>query len=640
MESRSATPELVFVAAERWLVRVAAGPAWALNGLLVLLAQCGPAAAPCASEVLSRGAALAEGPPQLGEGVEEMVARDWWKSDVRLTNLLFTTLRKALAANYAPRDGARLVQVCCDHIRAAFGRQTRFYLQVMADLMLHGGAYGAHDVVLSGLSELLRVAAAHKAAAAVGEHDAAIVAGAVLSAERLLNHCGTGPPAGRIVVAAVEKLVVSDVGGLLLVSQALVRSSFAVAGLLQSLLDGVALHCDHLLNDAASFQQVYVGLISLVSRLSLDAVELWLWDNVLSPHVVSAHMLGLVWAFVVRWSAPLVQMRFLSLFMDCIDAVPARHQCHRRLVALFGSVYMSCSPQVQVDFAVQRSEALQYIPPFPELPQQVKVAASAAISKLAGQLSANPAVVSRLTALCRLGCSELTSAVAAPLAQSVREIYLRVGASSNSVPAREQRAAALLVGSLAMWFGTEEVRKFLSRVLQTRNLSPIANVVFLSRIAYLIDGTCVDVVAALLSSAFCQKHWVGHVAALQTFRSLALECERLDPAMLQQLAGGPKQAETISTYMHLTTHTMQFNFGAQLAAIAENAAVPKQQQLQSSPVVPIAVEDFAGLSMSLVNSVKALHAVKDSEMARSERFQIEVSQCIALLTQIRNAAKK
>ena len=608
---------------EKQLARPAALPGWSLNCLLLLLAPCGAAAVPLACEVLSRAAQLPEGPMQVAEAAEAVAGREWWRADMRLTNLLFSTLRKALAAGAAVRDAGRLVQLCCDAVRGTFGRGTRFFLQVLADLLLHCGPGGRHAAVLAAAAELCRAARAHRAAGTVGEHDAPIAAAALLAAERAVARqpLETAP--------LLQALCATDAASLLLVAQLAARGP-APPALLSALLEGAAASCDALLDDAAAYQQVYVGLAAGLARAPLPQAEAWLCEHLLTPHVVSAHLLAQLWAFVARNAARAVQLRHLHLLLDCCEALTPRRQCQRRAAALLGAALLGCPPEVQAEFLVARPEALHRLPAKPDTREEVAAAACLQISQAMGQLSADPGAVVRLAALCRVGASHLTHAVAAPLAQSVREVYLRLGASASSVSARDQRAAVVLLGSLAMWFGTDELRKYLGKLLHTRSLSPLANVAFVGRVAPLIDGGCVDVVAAHLGTAFNQKPWYMRVAALHAFRLLSTECLSLDAALLQQLAGPPhsKQAEAVMAFLSMTSAAVRSDLGTLLQAQAAASGVPKKA---ATTLTLLPAQDFAGLSMALVSTVKALHSLRDTDMAHSERFQAELAQALAML---------
>ncbi len=611
-------------------------PVWSLNCLLLATAPCGAAAAPVASEIMSRASQLPDGPSSVAEAVEAVVAREWWKADMRLTNLLFSSLRKALVAGVVPRDVGSLVQTCCDAVRGTFGRGTRFFLQVLADLMQHCGAGGRHEVVLTMAAELSRTAWTHKLSNAVGEHDVPIVNSAVLVVERMVNRSSSGP-----LVAHLHQLCGADAASLSLVAQVAARCTVPLLPLLTPLLEAASSFCNFLLDDAAMFQQVYVGMASVVSHLPLHQVEMWLWDHVLTGHVVAAHLLACVWAFVMRHSTRQVQTRHLTLLLDCFESLPARRQCQRRVAALFASVFLGCCVAAQCEFVSARLEAIVVLPSWPDAGPNVVAAACMQISNSMGQLSSEPSFVVRLSALCRIGALHLTNSIAAPLAQSVREVFLRLGASNSSLCVRDQRAAVVLLSSLAMWFAPDELRKYFGRLLQARSVSPLASVALVGRVAALIDSTCVDVVAALLSAAFTQKQWYMHVGAMQAFRQLSTDCLSLDAALLQRLAGSPgsKQAEFVVAFLSMSSKTTRCDVAGPLLAQAVAAGVPKKAQSVAVTGPSVSAQDFAAFTMGLVSAVKSLHSLRDSDMAHSDRFQAELGQMIALLESMRRRTK-
>jgi hypothetical protein len=625
------TPAEVISAVEVSFPRCVNAPAWCLSALLLMLGPCGTPASPCACDVLSKISQLPDGPAVSLEAVEKMILRDWWKSDMRLTNLLFSVLRKAMASQVLPSDAGALVRICCDVIRGTFGRGTRFFLQVLADLMLFCGASQREELVMAVAVDLTHTAIMQKLNQAVGEHDVPIVAAAVGVVERMFSHARS-----QVDVSLLQRFVSSGAAGVSLVSQLLALPAAAAfshacgAALLSCLLEQSALHCDLILEDVSLFQQLYVGMACAIARLPQNLVESWLWQNVLTPHVVSAQILCELWCFVLRTSANVVQIRHLNVLVDCFTALAPRRLCQRRVSAIIGCAFLSCSAAAQNQIASGRPDVLCHVPPSPRLCQEAVNVACCQIGPTAAMLTSDASVVTPLAAFCRIGGHQLTHLMAAPLAQSVREIYLRLGASSSGVSVREQRAAVLLVSSLAMWIRPDELRKFLGRMLQTRSISPAANVALLGRLAASVDGSCVDAAAAILSAAFSQKDWAVHVLALQGFRLLSTECALLDGGMIGQLAGpsGSKQNEAILAFLSIASRSVK----CELSNILQAQAAAAKTQL--SPAVTaserVSPNEFASLSMALVNTVKALQNC-DSGFVLSDRFQMELTQCIAVL---------
>ncbi len=585
---------------------------------------------------------LPDGPQACVEAVERLILRDWWKADMRLTNLLFSVLRKSLAAQKMPRDAGALVQVCCDVIRGTFGRGTRFFLQVLADLMLHCGASNREELVMTTSLDLVHTAWTHKLNQTVGEHDSHIVAAVVGVVERMMAHVSAHPEASAVLL---QRFVVAGGAGLSLVVQVLSQSSapaFSAASmcsLLSSLMDQSAAQCDALLDDVALFKQVYIGMASCVTRLPQSAVESWLWQNMLTPHVVSAQLLTDVWAFVLRQSVDLVQIRHLTLLIDCYEELAGRRLCQRRVSAIIGCLFLSCTAAVQIQVCSAKPGILCHVPPSPKVCQEAVNIATSQIAPAAAQLTSDPSIVNRLSAYCRIGAHQLTHQTAAPLAQSVREVYLRLGASSAGLSVREQRAAVLLVSSLAMWVRPDELRKFFARMLQTRTLSPLTNVTLLGRLAGSMDSSCVDAAAALLSAAFSHKDWAVQVGALHAFRLLSTECASLDGGMIGQLAGpqGSKQNESIVAFLSSTSRSVKTDFANALAAQAlalATTVTQKTSTMMTTTAVPMSPSEFASLSMTLVNTVRSLQNC-NSDLVASERFQTELNHCISILQELR-----
>jgi hypothetical protein len=632
LRNRSLLPAQVISAVERCLPRVVSGPVWAFGGLLFCLAPCGVAASPCACEILSKVCQSPEGPQACSEAVERLILRDWWKSDMRLTNLLFSALRKALAAQKMPRDAGALVQVCCDVIRGTFGRGTRFFLQVLSDLMLFCGGSAREELVMSIATDLMHTALSHRIGQSVGEHDAPIVAAVIGLVERMLSHAA--PVDVEACAALLKRFAAAGVAGLNLVCLVLASSpAFSpstVPSLLSCLLESSSAQCDALLEDAVLFQQVYLGMASVVSRCSLAVVEAWLWQHMLEPHVVGGHLLVELWSFVLRQSSDLVQIRHVSVLCECFDALESKRQCQRRVSALIGRLFLSCSVASQSQLVSALPNVLAHVPPSPQLCQEVVNAATAQISATAALLSTDTSVAARLAAFCRIGGHQLTHQMAAPLSQSVREVYLRLGASSAGLSMKDQRAAVLLVSSLAMWARADELRKFLARTLQTRSLSPLANVALLGKLSACIDSTCVDAAAAVLATAFAQKEWAVHVTALQAFQLLSTQCASLDAGMMSQLAGpaGSKQNDAIVAFLSSSSRSVKCEFATHLAAVAAFLSVSGPSPTTAK--APTSPNEFANLSITLVNTVRALQN-SSSENLLSERFQAELGQCISIL---------
>ena len=573
-------------------------------------------------------------PLGIADSVLRLIGLFWWKTNLRLTNALFTAARKALGAGYYLPDPTLLVAQCCESVASApLGRVTRFFLSALGDTVQHAGVGSSMELVLNTAIDLMQKSVD---GAIPEEHRPHIEAAVVTLAERLIGHGALG---------ALQAAAGRRQGALLLLARVAAQPAGPLMSVvsLQSLLDAVPGYADALMDNAGLFQSVYFGMAATVARLPQSEVETWLLENVLTPHVLAAQLLSSVWVFVVRNSSWQVQAWHMSILLDCMATMAASTQhmiCKKRIERLFASVFLHSQLSAQMHVA-SRADALEYLPSMShETPGEIAGAAAELLSKSIPSLSSQRSV-SKLAALGRLGSACLTNDIAAPFAQSVREVYMRMGSSREAVKSRNQRAAVILLASLAPWFKEGDFPKFLMRVAQARSFL-ISHLLFLQLTAAIADPSCVVSMASILDQAFQKNTWYHNVGAIQAFQSLSTA--NIDGESVRELAG--RNIGVLSEALQISERTIASDMGTHLAQMMStappNRAVGSVAATLSANVAgsggqgdKTGAVHFAGLTKSLVSVVMALSSYQGSDWVESERFQHELKQSIAALEKLR-----
>lgn len=371
--------------------------------------------------------------------------------------------------------------------------------------------------------------------------------------------------------------------------------------------------------DCDAVTRLHLGLCGALVRLSLAAVEDFLFCNALVRHPLAAHLLGCVWAYVLRRSTPHVQVQHPRLLLDlsehCVSPV-----LRGRVLRLVRMLVANSSVAVQTELLASHPQVLCHVIVGGD---DYAGAAAAMIPERAESLSRGGAALWELGALCQVGASHLTHAAAAPLLQTVQEIYLRSGA-------QERRALPRLVASLAGWFAPGELDRFLQRVVRQpgRAASPVANMLLLRRlIPYL--GAATGSWKPLFDAAIQPQQWMSAFAAAHFFRELTTQRGELPAAEMQALIGGHR--DLIVEFLSCPQRERAAR-GAQFCVFSEGVARPAA--MASTPPQPqsaLALSPQSQLAdrtlQTLLDGAGALLRL-DSAHVRSPPFQ---TRLLALL---------
>lgn len=603
------------------------------SALLSLLTACGPCSALCVSELLGGASNAFPGPDTLlalAGSVQTLIGLRWWRNDMRLTNSLFQWTRKALAAGFVMKSPDELLGLCCESIAAAqLGRVTRFFLSVITDTVQYAGTGSMGNSLIHQCIDLSQKTL--PGCNVPVEHVGPISSSVAVLASLVIK--GTPETESHLVSVAEQSL-----GALSLLAEVyarrLVTPTLSARAVMQCLLDHVARFSDFIMENSNLYQTVYTALASLVVQQPQSLVESWLLENILTPHVVSAQLLANIWTFVVRHSAPQVQIWHLDVLLDCINSLSAKQHsvCRDRIVRLFVQVFLNSSSSVQVTIS-QREGAIYYVPSVADGCEDIASAAASLLAQSHGQLSAKGSV-GKLAVLSRLGSAQLTHALAAPFAQSVFQVYAHMGSSREALRAREQGPAVSLASSMGSWLGPGELSKFLLRLAQSSKSFLLAHLMLIRNLVSMLEPHSVGSVSVFLDQALQSRHWYHRVAAISVFRILSTQSESFDAANIRELAG--RNLEAISKGIAVEERAILCDFGKILAEKmltqpAPQSSLAQAQGVQARP----SIEDFVALSRTLLQTASSLQGFSGTDMVGSARFQQELVQSIHMLEQLR-----
>ena len=597
------------------------------------------------AQTVTEASKVADGPLRVSPMILSVI-RDtsWWIGDLKLINLLFTTLKKGIAAKLeiGAMDGKLLIRTAADRIResckqAGIGRATRFFLSFLSDLVLFTGAHQEDSTCLQVSMELLNKCS-YKNQHASTEHIAPTEMAVKTFIQRLLTRMSAGDVNKAMVY--MDSLN-NDIGALrTLLFFAQQKMSFdlseaLVANALQNMFDGMRCFGNEVLDNESLHREVYVGLGSLLFRLSQPKAESFLFDNMLAPHLLSSNMLGSLWALFVRHAADEVQEHHLSVLLDCIQRYPDhKHSlCKFRVIRLFRIVCLNSSTNVQKKMS-HNDNALFYFPSqLQDLDEATKDRFSCSLKNTAPSLTEGGEVLPKLASVSRIGAANLAHETAHPLSKTASEIYLRVG---NSMTMREKRSVMVLFSSLSNWFGDKDLLKFLTKVGQQGRAS-LMNVILLQKLCHLVDSNFIQPMSVMLHSALQQRKWYIVIAAIKSFHFLSTHCSSLTEADIQQLAGN--HLSMIANCLGLTATSIasqDMNMSSKMDCVTQATLAAVKQQSVSIPggAVGDDVETFARLTRNLADSAKQLESFGHSELVQGERFQSDLSCVISILTQL------